>query len=95
MLCSNLLCFDSDFAVFGILFSCLRLQECSFSPGNVCFLKWSIVFGWFGVWSVACVLNGVFVVSFVFSCFVCLVFFSILLFFLILGFKKKLLTEHI
>ena len=34
MLCSNLLCFDSDFAVFGILFSCLRLQECSFSPGK-------------------------------------------------------------
>ena len=84
MLCSNLLCFDSDFAVFGILFSCLRLQECSFPQENVCFLKWSIVFGWFGVWSVACFLNGVFVVSFVFSCFVCLVFFSILLsFFLI------------
>ena len=85
MLCSNLLCFDSDFAVFGILFSCLRLQECSFPRENVCFLKWSIVFGGFGVWSVACFLNGVFVVSFVFSCFVYLVFFSILLFFLILS----------
>ena len=35
MLCSNLLCFDSDFAVFGILFSCLRLQKCSF-PQETC-----------------------------------------------------------
>ena len=56
-----------------------------FPQEHVCFLKWSIVFGWFGVWSVACFLNGVFVVSFVFSCFVYLVFFSILLFFLILS----------
>ena len=52
-----------------------------FPQENVCFLKWSIVFGWSGAWSVACVLNGVFVVSFVFSCFVCSVFFSILIFF--------------
>ena len=57
-------------------------KNAHFPQESVCFLKWSIVFGWFGVWSVACFLNGVFVGSFVFSCFV--VVFSILLFFVFL-----------
>ena len=62
MLCSNLLCFDSDFAVFGILFSCLRLQECSFSPGKRVFsevehrvwLVWCLVRCVRSQWSVCC-----------------------------------------
>ena len=62
MLCSNLLCFDSDFAVFGILFSCLRLQECSFSPGKRVFSKvehrvwlvWCLVRCVLSQWSVCC-----------------------------------------
>ena len=62
MLCSNLLCFDSDFAVFGILFSCLRLQECSFSPGKRVFsevehrvwLVWCLVRCVLSQWSVCC-----------------------------------------
>ena len=62
MLCSNLLCFDSDFAVFGILFSCLRLQECSFSPGKRVFsevehrvwLVWCLVRCVVSQWSVCC-----------------------------------------
>ena len=83
MLCSNLLCFDSDFAVFGILFSCLRLQECSFSPGKRVFsevehrvwLVWCLVCCVFSQWRV-CFLTGVlvfcfaFVVSSLLSCFV-------------------------
>ena len=62
MLCSNLLCFDSDFAVFGILFSCLRLQECSFPPGKRVFsevehrvwLVWCLVRCVLSQWSVCC-----------------------------------------
>ena len=62
MLCSNLLCFDSDFAVFGILFSCLRLQECSFSPEKRVFsevehrvwLVWCLVRCVRSQWSVCC-----------------------------------------
>ena len=55
MLCSNLLCFDSDFAVFGILFSCLCLQECSFFPGGASCLV-GLVFGPLRAFSMECLL---------------------------------------
>ena len=79
MLCSNLLCFDSDFAVFDILCSHLRLQKCSFSYGERVFsevghrawLAWCLVCCVFSQWS-ACFFDWGF------SCFVA--FFPILLF---------------
>ena len=59
MMCSNLLCFDSSL-LFLILFSCLRLQKCSFSSGQRVFSEvehrvlLGLVFGLLRVFSMVC-----------------------------------------